>query len=60
MLVTRYCNGDEMSEKQLSGAIETCGGGKKCMQCLVGKNERRKPCESSKSGEENNIAMDLN
>jgi len=49
-----------MSEKELSGAIETCGGGKKCMQCLVGKNERRKPCESSKSGEENNIAMDLN
>jgi len=48
-----------MGEKQVSGANETYGVGKKCMQCLVRKTERRKLCGRSKRGEENNIAMDI-
>jgi hypothetical protein len=50
---------DQVKEKQVSGASEAYEGGKKCMQCLVGKPEGRKPCGRSKRGQENNIAMDL-
>ena len=59
MLFVGYCKCDQVKEKQVSGSSETCEDGKKCMQYLVGKTERRRSCGKYKLGGENDIAMDL-
>ena len=49
------CNSPDI----VSGTSELYKGGEKCMQCLVGKTERRRSCGRYSFGGENSIVLDL-